>query len=81
MPYGDTHFKPKLWGDKTLIFLLVLSWIVLLSLSDLQFWCHTDAKPQFLSEKFNYDEIYSNIEFEFSRQKWDYWELDYLNKN
>ena len=39
MPYGDTHFKPKLWGDKTLIFLLVLSWIVLLSLSDLQLWC------------------------------------------
>ena len=72
MPYGDTHFKPKLWGDKTLIFLLVLSWIVLLSLSDLQFWCHTDAKPHFLSKKFNFDDIYSNIEFEFSRQKWDY---------
>ena len=29
----------------------------------------------------NFDEIYSNIEFEFSRQKRDYWELDFMNKN
>jgi len=29
---------------------------------------HTDAKSQFLSQKFNFDEM----EFEFSHQKWDY---------
>ena len=32
-------------------------------------------------QNLNFEEIYSKIEFEFSRQKKDYWELDYLNKN
>ena len=32
-------------------------------------------------QKFNFDEIYSNIEFEFSRPKWYFWELDFCNKN
>ena len=32
-------------------------------------------------QKFNFDEIDSNIKLEFSRQKWDNWELDFLNKN
>ena len=32
-------------------------------------------------QNLNFVEIYSNIECEISRQKWDYWELDYLNKN
>ena len=40
-------------------------------------WC----KISIFVQKFNFDEIYYNIEFEFSRQKGDYWELDFLNKN
>ena len=40
------------------------------SLSQLLLLLHTDAKSQFLFKKFNFDEIYFNIEFEFSRQKW-----------
>ena len=38
------------------------------------------GKISIFVQKFNFDEIYSNIEFEFSRQKWDYWELDFWTK-
>ena len=40
---------------------------------------HTDAKSQFLFK--NSILMKSTQTFELSRQKWDYWELDFLNKN
>ena len=43
--------------------------------------CTLMQNLNFFVQKFNFNEIYSNIEFEFSRQNWYYWELDFLNKN
>ena len=42
---------------------------------------HTDAKSQFLFKNWTLMKSTQTFEYEFSRQKFDYWEFDFLNKN